>query len=129
MKENKIIVTINKPIEEVFEFTINPKNTHLWIPSIEEEIAEEYPPKVDTKYKNRGKEPKWDFYKVVEFEENKIFTLTDLDGNYTVKYTYKRLEENQTEMEYFEWIKRGELSNPFTRDILLKLKSVLECGN
>ena len=46
MKENKITVIINKPIGEVFEFTTNPKNTHLWIPSIEEEIAEEYPPKI-----------------------------------------------------------------------------------
>ena len=48
MKQNKIIVIINRPIEEVFEFTTNSKNTHLWIPSIEEEIAEEYPPKINT---------------------------------------------------------------------------------
>lgn len=29
MKENKISVVINRSIEEVFEFTTNPKNTHL----------------------------------------------------------------------------------------------------
>jgi len=49
MRENKIKVLINKPIEEVFEFTTNPKNTHLWIPSVDEEISEEYPPKIGTK--------------------------------------------------------------------------------
>ncbi len=126
MKENKITVIINKSIEDVFKFTTNPKNTHLWIPSVEEEIAEEYPPKINTQYKNRGKEPDWDFYKVVEFDKNKVFTLTDLDENYSVSYTYKKLGDSQTEMEYFEWMKEGELSNPFTKDILLKLKSVME---
>ena len=126
MQENKIKVIINKPIEEVFEFTTNPKNTHLWIPSIEEEIAEEYPPKVGTQYKNRGKGSDWDFYKVVDFKKNKIFTLSDLDGNYFVRYTYRKLSDDKTEMGYFEWMNNGELVNPFTDDILQGLKSVLE---
>ena len=129
MRENKITVIINKPIEEVFEFTTNPKNTHLWIPSIDAEIAEEYPPKINTKYKNRGKDSNWDFYKVVEFKENEVFILTDLDENYSVRYTYRKLDSNKTEMEYFEWMKKGELSNPFTKDILMKLKSVMESKN
>jgi uncharacterized protein YndB with AHSA1/START domain len=129
MKENKITIIINRPIEEVFEFTTNPKNTPLWIPSIEEEIAEEYPPKINTQYKNRGKDSDWDFYKVSEFEEGKTFTLTDLDENYTVRYSYKKINDNQTEMEYFEWMREGELSEPFTKDILLKLKSVMEGNN
>jgi len=126
MKKNKITIIIDKLIDEVFEFTTNPQNTHLWIPSIMEEIAEEYPPKIGTQYKNRGANFDWDFYKVVEFQKNKIFTLTDLDNNYHVKYTYRRLDNNQTEMEYFEWMKNGELSNPFTEDIIQKLKSVIE---
>jgi len=126
MRQNKITIIIDKPIEEVFEFTTNPKNTHLWIPSIEEEISEEYPPKINIQYKNRGESPSWDIYKVIEFEENETFVLSDLDGDYTVKYTYKKLGENQTEMEYFEWMKEGELSNPFTEEILQNLKSVME---
>ena len=129
MRENKITVIINKPIEEVFEFTTNPKNTQLWIPSIDEEIAEEYPPKINTKYKNRGKDSNWDFYKVVEFKENEVFILTDLDENYSVRYTYRKLDSNKTEMEYFEWMKDGELSTPFTKDILMKLKSIMESKN
>ena len=126
MQKNKITIIINKPVKDVFEFTTNPQNTHLWIPSIIEEISEIYPPKINTQYKNRGKDSEWDFYKVLEFEDNKIFTLIDLDENYTVKYTYKKLSDNQTKMEYFEWTKEGELNNPFTKDILLKLKSTIE---
>ena len=126
MQENKITIIINKPVEEVFEFTTNPKNTHLWIPSIEEEIAEQYPPKIGTQYKNRGDDSDWDFYKVVEFQKDKIFTLSDLEDNYHVKYTYRKIDDNQTEMEYFEWMKNGELGNPFTDDIIQKLKSVME---
>ncbi len=126
MQENKITIIINRPIEEVFEFTTNPQNTHLWIPSIEEEVADKYPPKIGTQYKNRGNYSDWDFYKVSKFQDNKIFTLTDLDGNYHVQYTYRKVSDNQTEMEYFEWTKKGELSSPFTENIIQKLKSVME---
>lgn len=126
MKENKITVIINKPIEEVFEFTTNPKKTHLWISSIQEEVAEEYPPKIGTKYKNRSKDYDWNFYKVVDYKLNKIFTLSDLEGNYHVRYTYKRLSNRQTRMEYFEWMGKGELKNPFSEKVLQNLKSVLE---
>ena len=126
MKRNKITIVINKSIEVVFEFTTNPKNTHLWIPSIEEEISDKYPPKVGTQYKNRGKGHKWDFYKVVQFTKNKLFFLSDIDGNYFVKYTYRKITDNQTEMEYLEWVENGDLDNPFTEDILQNLKSVLE---
>ncbi len=126
MQENKITTSIDKIVEEVFEFTTNPKNTHLWIPSVLEEFAEEYPPRIGTRYKNRGADSDWDFYEVVEFQENKIFTLTDLDSNYHVRYSYRKLSDSQTEMEYFEWMKNGELSDPFTEDIIQKLKSVIE---
>ncbi|MFH0856873.1 MAG: hypothetical protein V1860_03180 [bacterium] len=126
MKKNKITISINKPIKEVFEFTINPKNTHLWVSSIKEEIAEEYPPKINTQYKNRGNGYNWDFYKVLELEENKKFTLVDLQENYHVRYTYKIIDGNKTEIEYFEWMNKGELNNPLTRDSLIKLKSAIE---
>ena len=126
MQKNKISIIINKPIKEVFEFTTNPKNTHLWINSIVEEVAEKYPPKIGTHYKNRGDDSNWDFYKVVEFKNNKIFVLSDLENNYHVKYSYKKINDNLTEMEYFEWMKNGELRKPFTKDIIQKLKLVME---
>jgi len=52
--------------------------------------------------------------------------LSDLDENYFVKYTYRKLDNNKTEMEYFEWMINGELSKPFTEDILENLKKVME---
>ena len=128
MKENKIAVIVNRQIDEVFEFTTNPQNTHLWIPSISEEVTEKYPPKINTRYKNRGEDEDWNEYKVVDFQKNKIFVLSDLDENYFVKYTYRKLDDNKMEMEYFEWMTDGELEKPFTKDILENLKKVIEKG-
>ncbi|MBW3012483.1 hypothetical protein KY311_04810, partial [Candidatus Woesearchaeota archaeon] len=75
---------------------------------------------------NRGNSPDWTFYKVVEFKKYKTFTLSDLESNYHVRYTYKKINNNETEMEYFEWMEKGELKNPFTKDIIKKLKLVME---
>ena len=125
MRENKITVVIDKPIDKVFEFTINPQNTHLWIPSISVKVADEYPPKINTRYKNRGESDNWDEYKVVDIKKNEVFILSDLDENYFVKYTYRKLDDNKTEMEYFEWMTNGELSKPFTESILGNLKKII----
>jgi len=126
MKENRITIIVNRPVNEVFEFSTNPKNTHLWSASIKEEITDEYPPKIGTMYKNRWDAPIRDTYKVSEFEQDKLFTLSDLDENYHVRYTYRALDDNKTEMEYFEWMANGDLSNPYTKDVLEKLKSIIE---
>lgn len=125
MRENKITVVIDKPIDKVFEFTTNPQNTHLWIPSISVEVADEYPPKINTRYKNRGEDGNWNGYKVVDIKKNETFILSDLDENYFVKYTYRKLDDNKTEMEYFEWMTNGELSKPFTESILENLKKII----
>ncbi len=125
MRENKITVVIDKPIDKVFEFTTNPQNTHLWIPSISVEVADEYPPKINTRYKNRGDSDYWDEYKVVDIKKNEVFILSDLDENYFVKYTYRKLDDNKTEMEYYEWMTNGELSKPFTESVLGNLKKII----
>jgi len=125
MRENKITVVIDKPIDKVFEFTTNPQNTHLWIPSISVEVSDEYPPKINTRYKNRGESDNWDEYKVVDIKKNEVFILSDLDENYFVKYTYRKLGDNKTEMEYYEWMTNGELSKPFTESILGNLKKII----
>lgn len=125
MRENKITVVIDKPIDKVFEFTTNPQNTHLWIPSISVEVSDKYPPKINTRYKNRGESDNWDEYKVVDIKKNEVFILSDLDENYFVKYTYRKLDDNKTEMEYFEWMTSGELSKPFTESILGNLKKII----
>ena len=126
MEQNQLVIIIKKPIQEVFEFTTNPKNTPLWIPSIEEEIAEEYPPKIGTIYKNRRADSNWNEYTVVEFEPNKSFTLTEKDDNYSVRYIYRKIDDNTTELTYFELVKDGELEQPFTQEIFNGLKQIME---
>ena len=92
-----------------------------------QETTDEYPPKIGTIYKNRWDTPTWDCYKVVEFEQDKLFTLSDMNDDYHVRYTYKAVGE-KTEMEYFEWVTEGELSNPYMKEVLEQLKSIMETG-
>lgn len=126
MKSNRLSITIDKPIEEVFEFTTNPQNTSSWISSIRQELADEFPPKVGTGYKNTSDYKNWDFYKVTKYELDKLFELSDSDGNYHVEYSYKMVGENQTRLVYYEWMRKGELMNPFSLSVLNQLKKVLE---
>ncbi len=126
MNKNKISIIINKPIEDVFEFTTNPNNTPLWITHLKKEIAEPYPPVIGTVYKNTTDGDNWDVYEVIEFEEGTLFTLKDTISPYKVRYTYKSLDQDKTNLEYFEWMEQGELSNPFKVDVLEKLKNIMD---
>ncbi|MEK7175717.1 MAG: SRPBCC family protein [Patescibacteria group bacterium] len=126
MKENKILINIFRPIEEVFDFTINPQNTPLWIDGIVREETNDFPIKVGTEYKNVNQKGDWTEYVVVKFEPNKIFELKQKDNNYHVQYTYEKVSENETGLTYFEWVEHGELENPFIKNTLEKLKMVLE---
>ena len=123
MQENKITIIINKPIEEVFEFTTNPKNTPLWISFIEEEITEEFPPKIGTIYRNRRGDS-WNESKVIEYEPNKLFKLEN--DTFSVRYNYKKITNNSTELVYLESVKQGILAKPFTKEVLQKLKEIIE---
>ncbi len=126
MNKNKLTIVIDRPIGEVFEFTINPKNTPLWISHIKIEESSEYPPKIKTVYRNRGEEDNWDKYEVIGLKANSLFTLQSSDKRYFVRYTYEKINDKKTKMEYFEWVKSGELDNPFTQKVLEKLKEVIE---
>lgn len=126
MKENKLSIVIDAPVEEVFEFTINPANTHKWIQHLEIEVTNEYPPRIGTIYRNRGEGNDWDEYTVTELVPNEVFELNSADKKYFVRYTYKPLSSSTCEMEYFEWMTEGELSNPFNQHILQLLKEKIE---
>lgn len=124
MKENKISVVIKKPVKEVFDYTTDPEKTPVWISWIKKEESSEYPPRLGTKYRNTDGN-RWDEYEVVEFEQNKLFTLADPERNYHVKYVYNDLN-GETELIYFEWVERGDLTKPFQQEVLNKLKEILE---
>jgi hypothetical protein len=127
MRDNKLSIVINKPVEEVFSYTLNPKNTHAWIDSIDEEVTSEWPPKVGTTYRNRASgNERWRHYKLTALEDNKSFTLEDTKGNYHVKYSFKLLKDNSTEFEYYEWTVNTGLESLFPMKHLEVLKSILE---
>jgi hypothetical protein len=126
VKQNRISIEIEKPVEQVYEYTINPINTPKWIEHLEVEETNEYPVKLGTIYRNHGASQVWDEYVVTNFKQNEIFELTSKDGTYHVCYTYKKVVQGKTEMEYYEWVDEGELTNPFTIDVLEKLKTIME---
>lgn len=126
MKDKRLTIQINKPVSEVFAYTTNPKNTPLWVDSIVYEETNELPAKKGTIYRNKNKEGKWSEYEVTSFEENKSFVFSLKGGSYHVQYIFKSILNNCTELEYYEWIDEGDLEEPFTIEVLEKLKSAME---
>ncbi len=126
MDELKLIINIQAPISEVFEFTTNPANTHLWICGILEEKSNEFPPKIGTVYRNTSDESVWDEYVVIELKEHNIFTLRRKNSGYHVRYSYRTLSPDETELTYHEWVAGGNLTDPFDYKYLRKLKKLIE---
>ena len=126
MKKNKIRIIINKPISEVFLFSTNPQNTHLWVPFISKEVCSEYPPKIGSIYRSRRENGSWSEMKVMEFKKDEEFILSDLDEKLFVKYTYRKLDDSKTEMQYSDWMIDKKFLSPITKDVLGDLKKVME---
>ncbi len=81
MKENKLTIFINKPVEKVFEYSLESNNVPKWITSIKEEIPEERPVKLGTKLRNVGvNSTEWNKYEMIEFEYFEWAEKGDLDG-------------------------------------------------
>ncbi len=126
MKSNKLTINISKPVSEVFAFTVNPENTPCWIDFIIEEKIDTNEIKIGTHYINSDKDGKVNKYILTKFENDKVFELQSVPAFYTVRYTYTPVSENETNLEYFEWVESGELSSPFPISAMQKLKEVLE---
>lgn len=126
MKSNKLAVQIGRPVDEVFDFTINPKNTPYWIESLVKEETSEWPVKVGTVYRNQNEKGEWSEYSVTEIKENEVFEMVSKDKNYHVRYSYRVVDDRICELEYYEWVDKGELEEPFNQDTLKKLKVVIE---
>ena len=119
-------IIINFPIEEVYEFITNPKNTPKWMYFVAKEKTNEWPRKLGTiyydemidgtKYKNR----------VIEYVENELFTIQDADGSYHDRYRLKKLGPNKTELEHTEWTTVGEIDFPSEIDDFKRIEDVMK---
>ena len=126
MRENKLTIFINKPVQEVFTYSLESNNVPKWIKSIKQEIPLERPVKKGTRLKNIGiNSNTWNEYEVIDFKPNETFTLKRLNGNYFVKYTYTPKEEG-TNFEYFEWAENEELDDLMQMSALELLKINIE---
>ena len=126
MKDNKLTIFIDKPINEVFEYSLESNNVPKWITSIKEEIPSERPVKLGIKLKNIGvNSDVWNEYEVIDFQPPKTFTLKRLNGDYFVRYTCRE-KDNGTEFEYYEWAEKGNLDDLMGMDALEILKKLIE---
>lgn len=126
MKSNKLKVQINKPIHNVFLFTITPPNSTKWISSVIKEETNEWPIKKGTVYKLTDEKGKISEVIVSGIKEDVYVEWESKDNNYHCRYTFEQINNNVTKLEYFEWIDKGKLTEPFTFNILQKLKLILE---
>ena len=126
MKDNRLIIKIAKPSAEVFAYYTNPKNTPLWWNAVTVEETSEWPIKMGTTYRSKSKDGNWSEFTVTDLKENEVFELTSKDGKYHVRYTHKPIDENSVELEYYEWVDEGKMEDPYTMEILGKLKTAIE---
>lgn len=126
MKANSLKIQINRPVFDVFTFTITPPNSAKWIPGIVDEVTSEWPIKIGTVYTLTDKDNIKSEVIVGDFEKNTMIEWISKDGNYHCRYTYKSIDGNNTLLKYHEWVDRGQIKEPFTKTILEKLKEVIE---
>jgi hypothetical protein len=125
MKDIKLTIAINKPARDIFDFTLDPKNTPKWVDAIVFEQTNEWPLKVRTKYRNKDSAGVWREIELTEFEPDKMFVMSEIDG-FHIRYTFTPVNEKTTELECYLWMDGGELKHTFSIEVLEKLKQVVE---
>ena len=126
MKENKLIILINKSADDIFAFVTTPPNSTRWISSITKEETNEWPVKIGTIYKLWDEKNNISKMKVIDIKNNEMVEWISEDQNYHCRYVLKIIDKNISEFKYYEWVDRGIIDNPFMQDTLEKLKLVLE---
>lgn len=123
MNENTLVITINKPLAEVFAFCVTPPKAKLWVPGFIDEKTNEWPVKVGTVY-TEYKNDNTSFNIIVsDYKENAYIEWKTEDGSYHVRYTFTSIDPNTTQLTYRE---TGDVDEPFSQDVLENLKHVVE---
>lgn len=125
MKENKLLIFINKTPTEVFDYILNANNIVKWLPSIKYETSTDVPYKLGTIVKDYDYNDNLTEFYISDFKRGEIFTFDQIGSNYHVTYKFKEVGSG-TQLEYFEWVDENELSDPFTLEPLELLKKNLE---
>ena len=126
MRENKLTIKINRPLQEVWEFTLDAKNTPKWMEDCLKEEASPWPAAPGTVYTHTNKDGAIFKFTMTGISPMDHFDMLGEDNNYHCRYTYKDLGDGTTELEYYEWMEKGELDGPVPQEVLQKLKSVME---
>ena len=123
MQENKLVIHIDKPLEEVFAFCITPPKAKLWVPHVIDEKTNEWPVKIGTVY-TEYKDDNTSFNIIVtDYKENDYIEWKTENDDYRVRYTFTLIDQNTTQLTYVE---SGEVDKPFTQEVMEKLKKVSE---
>ena len=85
--------------------------------------------KTDTNQINLGTIYSNEFIKreVTDYDRNRFIELSDLDGTYSCSYSFKKLEDESTELIFFESHDDGsELEYPIDQESFERLREVIE---
>jgi uncharacterized protein YndB with AHSA1/START domain len=123
MSENSLIITIKKPLTEVFAFCVTPPKVKLWVPGFIDETTNEWPVKVGTIYTEYKNDNTSFNIIVTDYKENEYIEWKTEDGSYHVRYTFTSIDPNTTQLTYVE---TGDVDEPFSQEVLEKLKQVIE---
>jgi hypothetical protein len=122
MQTNEIRITIKAPPEEVFEYTIEPKNTKYWVTDSVEMKTDTEQIDLGTKYSNE-----YATRDVIDYERDKFIELADVDGIYSCSYTFRKIDNDSMELIFFESnIDGSALEYPLSKKSFNKLKEILE---
>lgn len=123
MKNNKLTIKIYRPLAEVFAFCITPPKAKLWVPGIINEVTNEWLTKIGTVYTEYKKDNTSFNLIVTDYKENEYIEWKTEDGSYHVSYTFTPIDQTTTQLEYIE---TGDVNEPFTQEVLEKLKEAIE---
>ena len=122
MKTNEIRIEIERPIKDVFEYTLEPQNKSIWCSIITEESVDTEQIGITSIYRNN-----LGSFKVSDYERNIFLELMSLDEKFQGSYSFRKRDDNTTELIYFEAMLDGsDLTEAMDKKYFKKLKELLE---